>query len=472
MVGILAQAVDAAVGAERKLVLREEVGAAGERRQKAADLLQRRAVDAVLLDPPGLVDQVPDGRGALLVLVHLVLRWPQYSGPWAIWRLLPPTCRYAAIDLRWENESPCFRRPAGSSDDAGRVGAGADHDQAAGQACGRHQDGCGHQGGRTSQPRGGQAPSHHRPAPAGLRAATAGDRARRNRRGRRSAHGARHRHKGNLPPHLPGAGRRPVRPGRRRHRAAQGQDPDGLCRRPAPAEPGRSRALRGARRLAAGIQRPSRCAGDLPAGARPPHARLARADAVELRRPGAAVAQLRRRPHRERRRRRARRRAQGAPAGHGRRWRLQRRLRAPRPEVDGRGPGAAGGRAVARPHPHPRPRGRFAARRAAADRCRYPARRHLERGAVGLHPRQHGRCGAPLRAGGRCGARPGLFVDAVGRLVLGGARQPAGRQSAEIRALSQARGAARPHLLRPDRPEGARHAHRAGLERAGARPQP
>ena len=40
MVGILAQAIDAAVGAQRELVLREELGAAGQRRQKAADLLQ------------------------------------------------------------------------------------------------------------------------------------------------------------------------------------------------------------------------------------------------------------------------------------------------------------------------------------------------------------------------------------------------------------------------------------------------
>ena len=91
-------------------------------------------------------------------------------------------------------------------------------------------------------------------------------------------------------------------------------------------------------------------------------------------------------------------------------------------------------------------------------------------GPVGLHPRQHGRRRASLRDGGRCLARPGLVVDTVGRFVLGGTRQPAGRQSAEVRALSQARRPARPHLLRPDRPEGARHADRAGLERAAARP--
>ena len=40
MVGILAQAIDAAVGPERELVLREEVGAAGEGGQQAADLVE------------------------------------------------------------------------------------------------------------------------------------------------------------------------------------------------------------------------------------------------------------------------------------------------------------------------------------------------------------------------------------------------------------------------------------------------
>ncbi len=40
MVGILAQAIDAAVGAEREFLLREELGAAGQRRQQAADLLE------------------------------------------------------------------------------------------------------------------------------------------------------------------------------------------------------------------------------------------------------------------------------------------------------------------------------------------------------------------------------------------------------------------------------------------------
>ena len=128
--------------------------------------------------------------------------------------------------------------------------------------------------------------------------------------------------------------------------------------------------------------------------------------------------------------------------------------------------GAAGSRTVARSHPHARPRGRLAEGRAGAGRGRHAARRQLDGRDVGLHARQHGRGGAPLRAGRRCAARPGLVVDAFRRLVLGRARQPAGRQSAEIRALSQARGAARPHLPWPDRAEGARHAHRAGLEDA------
>ena len=61
-------------GAQRKFVLREQLGAAGERRQKAADLLQGRVIDAVLLDAAGLVDQVPDSRGALLMQIHGILR--------------------------------------------------------------------------------------------------------------------------------------------------------------------------------------------------------------------------------------------------------------------------------------------------------------------------------------------------------------------------------------------------------------
>ncbi len=81
MIGILAQAIDAAVGAERKLLLREQLGAPRERRQKPADLLQGGAIDPLALDAPGFVDQVPHGRGALLMLVHLLLHRAQYSRP-------------------------------------------------------------------------------------------------------------------------------------------------------------------------------------------------------------------------------------------------------------------------------------------------------------------------------------------------------------------------------------------------------
>ena len=59
---------------EREFVLREKLGAAGQRRQQAADLLECGVVDAVLLDPRGLVDQMPHGRGALLMQGHGVLR--------------------------------------------------------------------------------------------------------------------------------------------------------------------------------------------------------------------------------------------------------------------------------------------------------------------------------------------------------------------------------------------------------------
>ena len=206
-------------------------------------------------------------------------------------------------------------------------------------------------------------------------------------------------------------------------------------------------------------------------GWRCPAARPARpSHAGQLRRQAPPSPDLRRRRTMTRRRRLARRRAPDAAAGHGRRRRLQCRLRPARPQVDGRPAGPAGSRAVARPHGHPCPGSRNAARRAGAGRGRHAARRQLERRHVGFHARQHGRGRAPFRAGGRCLARPGLVVDAVGRFVLGGPRQPAGRQSAEVRALSQARRDARPHLLRPDRAEGARHEDRTGLERAAARP--
>src|SRR5262249_26585424 len=92
MVGILAQAIDAAVGAERKLLLREQLGAARELRQQAPDLLQGAAVHAFALDAPRLVDQVPDGRGSLLMQVHLSLRSVQYTQPGA--------CRPMAVQTR------------------------------------------------------------------------------------------------------------------------------------------------------------------------------------------------------------------------------------------------------------------------------------------------------------------------------------------------------------------------------------
>ena len=89
-----------------------------------------------------------------------------------------------------------------------------------------------------------------------------------------------------------------------------------------------------------------------------------------------------------------------------------------------------------------------------------PPDAELERRPFRLHQRQHARGRPPLRAGGRRAARPGLVLDPGGRRLLGGAHQPAGRQSAEIRALSQARGAARPHVPWPGRPEDAGHADR------------
>ena len=177
--------------------------------EKAADLLQRGIVDAVLLDPPGLVDQLPHGRGALLMQVHWVLRWPQYSRLLALSGLLSRSSR---VNLRWGDETDRSGRPAGSSDDACR------HRRWRRPRPSRRQARARHQAGRGDRPPGGAAagaPSHHRPAPAGLRAAAGGDRARRNRRHPRPAHGARQRHPRDLPPHLPGAGRRPVRPGRR-----------------------------------------------------------------------------------------------------------------------------------------------------------------------------------------------------------------------------------------------------------------
>ena len=70
MVGIFAQAVDAAFGAQRELFLRKEIGAAGQRRQQAADFLEVGGGHARFLDDAGLVDQTPYGHGSLLVQVH------------------------------------------------------------------------------------------------------------------------------------------------------------------------------------------------------------------------------------------------------------------------------------------------------------------------------------------------------------------------------------------------------------------
>ena len=222
--------------------------------------------------------------------------------------------------------------------------------------------------------------SRHRPAPAGLRAAAAGDRARRDRRRRRPADGAERRRARPLPPHLPGAGQ-PASGRQADAEIAQLKDKTlmGYVGAQRLLEPRLHRALRPARGLAAGLQRPSRCAGDLPAGAGAPTPGVGRPHAGELRRQRQPLADLRRRAHRDRRRRRPRRRAARAPAADGRRRRLQRRLRAARPQVDGRRAGPAGSRAVARPRPHPRARGRFAARRAGAGRCQRAARRQLER---------------------------------------------------------------------------------------------
>ena len=181
---------------------------------------------------------------------------------------------------------------------------------------------------------------------------------------------------------------------------------------------------------------------------------------------------LRRGPHRHRRRCRPRGRAARAPAADGRGRRLQRRLRAARREGHGRAARRARGRAVARPHPHPRARGRFAARRAGAGRCHRAARRQLGGRHLGVPGRQHARGRAPLRAGGRCAARPGVVVDAGRRRLLGRAHQPAGRQSAEVRALSQACRPAWPDVPRPDRAEDARHADRAQSRHAADRSPP
>ena len=74
MVGILAQAVDAAVGTERELVLGKQLRATSQCREQAADLVQAARGDAALFDAASLVDQAPHGGGTLMMQVHLILR--------------------------------------------------------------------------------------------------------------------------------------------------------------------------------------------------------------------------------------------------------------------------------------------------------------------------------------------------------------------------------------------------------------
>ena len=232
MVRILAQAIDAAVGAERELVLRKELGAAGQRRQQAADLLQGGVGDAALLD----------------------LARPRRPAAARPWRALdagslgPPFGR--SIARPWRSGA-C--RPAATTNYGGEMkqivpvvllGAatmlaatapGADRDQAAAKPARSRRHG-GRRQPTARPPRPAAGPSHHRPAPAGLRAAAGGDRARRDRR------------------HRPTCPRCSTTTRARRYRRIfqaqaagqfaqadaeiarlEGQDPDGLCRRPAPA---------------------------------------------------------------------------------------------------------------------------------------------------------------------------------------------------------------------------------------------
>ena len=215
--------------------------------------------------------------------------WLQYSGIRA--RLSPHAkCRYG---IAYETHRP--GRPAGSSDDAGGTGSGPDRDQAAqdrGQsprqpaAASRRQ--AASQSGRPAAAPGrrgqvGAIPPSSRAA-AGLRAAAAGDRARRDGRGRRPADGAR-RPTSATATAASSRPRRPASSARPTPRSPSCKDKTlmGYVGAQRLLSPATSATLRRARRLAAGLQRPSRCAGDLQAGAGPPHARLGRADAGELR---------------------------------------------------------------------------------------------------------------------------------------------------------------------------------------------
>src|SRR5262249_28587426 len=84
VVGILAQAVDAAIGSQRKLSLREEVGTARQPGQQAADPVEVGVRYAALLDRAGLVDQLSHRLRTLPVHIRLCghlgsLRLSQYS---------------------------------------------------------------------------------------------------------------------------------------------------------------------------------------------------------------------------------------------------------------------------------------------------------------------------------------------------------------------------------------------------------
>ena len=190
----------------------KELGAAGQRRQQAADLLEvgggdagssrcvgprrpgaarrRRALDAGSFDPPF-------GRSI------------------AIRRLSP----HGKSNYGGAMRTDPSRRSAGRGDPDGGFGPhpdrdGPDDDQAARQAAAPPPSPRPRQARPAARP---TAPTIQRPPPR-LRAAAAGHRARRERRRGRPADRARHRKPRPLPAHLPGAGGRAVGPGRRRDR--------------------------------------------------------------------------------------------------------------------------------------------------------------------------------------------------------------------------------------------------------------
>ena len=407
---------------------------------------------------------------------HWFLRLAQYSH-----RRLSPHGKSTTV----RHEKDCLARSAGRGDAVGGFGPGPDRDQAAaeardgGQTCATApiaKSPAARQVGRRRRPSCRPPGNAKPPAPPprrrpGLRAAAAGHRARRDRRRGRPADRARHREPRPLPAHLPGPGRRPV------------------GARPTPRSPSSSdktlMGYVGAQRLlsqgyparydelAAWLQeyndhpdapaiyklalaRRTPGSGDLtPAsfvGSTPGSPTFAAARTVT----GADAAQAAEL--------RARLQSMADDGGFNAAFVLLDR----KSTVDMLG--AAGSRTVARSHPHARARSRLAARRC---RCRSrSACRPTPTGTPACRPspaatwprRRAASSWWPTRR--PIGPRPGRSAAGC---VLGGARQPAGRQSAEIRALSQARRAAWPHLPWPGRAEGARHADRAGLERAGPR---